>query len=109
MQAAAINFDVDLDPLQGFAIVSLGVGDQKLVVGVSPDDALKMATVLIQKAVALDPDAPVRVQRAEEAMARLHAGHNAVVNAARESVLAQQDRMAQYRKTGPVRGQSIGN
>ena len=105
-----IEVDVDLDVLGGLAIVSLGAGDQKLAVAVTPDGALQMAQLLIERAVNLDPDAPARVQRAAEAQARLHAGHNEVVKAARESILAQQDRLARLRKSGPVRGEiGIGN
>ena len=105
---AKIDFDVDVDSLAGLVLVSLQAADQKLAIAVTADGALKMAALLIARAVALDPDAPARVQRAAEAQARLHAGHNAVVKAARESVVAQQDRMARLRRSGPVRAQSIG-
>lgn len=108
MLDAAIQFDVDLNPTEGIVLVALGAGEQQLVVGVTPDGALQMAQVLIEKAVQLDPDAPARVQRAAEAQARLHAGHNEVVRAAKESILAQQDRLAKLRRSGPVRGQVIG-
>ncbi len=106
-EPAKIEFEVDVDQLRGLAIITLGAGDQKLVIGVDADAALQMATLLIQRAVELDPDAPARVQRAAEAQARLSAGHNEVVRAARESILAQQDRMAKLRRSGPVRGQTI--